>query len=235
MKFEPAKCPCCGADIQVPSGMEMAKCMFCGSTLVVKDAIQKLKISVSGEVTFNANIDSMVNSGNGFISLDKWSEAEKLFNNVIELDSLDYRGWWGLFLAKSKNMSIFNGYMNPIDITDAYTAIKLASTQVRSQLQSDLENYLHNAPVVYQINISRDKQLAGSEIQYYFLSIDDYDPLQLELGQTVTVQVPASSHKFSCWHLHNKNKPSTYSVNIDNNVSFRLRSNAMTGKVNIIR
>lgn len=33
MSFEAAKCPNCGANIQVPTDIEEARCMYCGSSI----------------------------------------------------------------------------------------------------------------------------------------------------------------------------------------------------------
>jgi predicted RNA-binding Zn-ribbon protein involved in translation (DUF1610 family) len=60
MPFEAAKCPSCGAAIQVPNEMVQARCVYCGSTLIVRDAIQRLKIEISGHVNV-AGLSSVEN------------------------------------------------------------------------------------------------------------------------------------------------------------------------------
>lgn len=106
MSFEAAKCPSCNASIQVPSDREKAVCMFCGNILVVKDAIQKLKVELNGPIVVDSNIETIIKSAHGFITLKKWDDAMRLFEKVIEQDSTDYRGWWGKFLVRSKNMTL---------------------------------------------------------------------------------------------------------------------------------
>ena len=44
MNFTAAKCPCCGANIQVDQNLERAFCSYCGSEILVQDAVQKIKI-----------------------------------------------------------------------------------------------------------------------------------------------------------------------------------------------
>ena len=50
MKLVAAKCPNCGASIDVDKDSESTKCDFCKSKIIVEDAIAKYKIELSGEV-----------------------------------------------------------------------------------------------------------------------------------------------------------------------------------------
>ena len=50
MKLVKAKCPSCGAAIEVDKNSDTTKCDYCGSKIVVDDAIAKFKLEVSGEV-----------------------------------------------------------------------------------------------------------------------------------------------------------------------------------------
>lgn len=50
MKIVAAKCPTCGANIEVDENSNRTKCDFCHSTIIVEDAIQRYKIDVSGSV-----------------------------------------------------------------------------------------------------------------------------------------------------------------------------------------
>lgn len=44
MKIVDAKCPCCGAQLNVDLGKKLATCEFCGTRFVVDDEVQRLKI-----------------------------------------------------------------------------------------------------------------------------------------------------------------------------------------------
>lgn len=44
MTLEPAKCPSCGANIEVNKDLEKTICQYCGTTVLIKDAIQKYKV-----------------------------------------------------------------------------------------------------------------------------------------------------------------------------------------------
>ena len=50
MKLVAAKCPNCGAKIDVDKDSDSTKCEYCKSKILIDDAIQKVKIDVSGNV-----------------------------------------------------------------------------------------------------------------------------------------------------------------------------------------
>lgn len=51
MNFTVAKCPSCGANVQVDQNLEHAFCSYCGSKIIVQDAVQKIKIVGPVEMT----------------------------------------------------------------------------------------------------------------------------------------------------------------------------------------
>ena len=50
MKLVAAKCPSCGANIDVDKDSDKTKCEFCHSTILVEDAIAKVKVEVTGNI-----------------------------------------------------------------------------------------------------------------------------------------------------------------------------------------
>ena len=50
MKLVPAKCPNCGANIEVDALGTATQCNYCKSAILVDDAIQKLKVELEGSV-----------------------------------------------------------------------------------------------------------------------------------------------------------------------------------------
>ncbi len=51
MPFEAAKCPSCGAAIQVPSETEETFCGYCGNRIITKAAISYYQVEISGSVS----------------------------------------------------------------------------------------------------------------------------------------------------------------------------------------
>jgi len=141
MALEAAKCPNCGAAIQVPDERESASCMYCGSILKVKEAIEKFKIELSGSVIVETSIEPMLKSAEGFLMLKRWDDAEKLFRKIIELNSTDYRAWWGLVSVYTKN---FTDFINE-NHTEFYgSALELADLPNRNKLEMIYREYCNN-------------------------------------------------------------------------------------------
>jgi len=141
MPFVPVKCPSCGGDIQLDNSNEGGFCVYCGSKVLYKDAVQKMELS--GSVKVQSNIEPMLKSAHGFLALGRWPQAEKLFENIIQQDSTDFRGWWGLFLAKTYSVqSQYYFDRHDKSDTDAYFAINIAPENKKSELQGILDSYL---------------------------------------------------------------------------------------------
>lgn len=168
MKYETAKCPSCGASIPVQPEFEQAFCPACGNRIVIKDAIQRHKVELSGPVVVDSNIDSIYKSANGFLQLEEWSDALQLFSKMIELDSTDYRGWWGIFLANTQNMRKFNqlGIDPPLDIKGAKNAIPMAPRVEKQKLISAYEEYLSTSPALHLMTLAWNKELLNSGLTY---------------------------------------------------------------------
>ena len=226
MPFEAAKCPNCAAAIQVPTDVEHAKCMYCGSTLVVKDAIQKLKIELSGSVIVDSNIESMLKSAEGFLTLEKWAESEKLFTKITEQNSTDYRGWWGLFLVKTHNMKLYNSVDSIIDISDADSAIEIAPEKAKIELKLALSEYKKNNPKMFRLRINRSHQMTGL-LASMNIKINDVKYLSILSGGTCMSDVPEGIYeiKFSCIHK------TIVAFEIHNDVSINIRLSSGVGKI----
>ena len=50
VSLKAAKCPSCGADIEVNPDLEKGICQFCGSTILIQDAIQKIRVEHTGTI-----------------------------------------------------------------------------------------------------------------------------------------------------------------------------------------
>jgi hypothetical protein len=194
MSFEAAKCPSCNASIQVPNDREKAVCMYCGNILVVKDAIQRLKVELNGPVVVDQNIETLIKSANGFIQLEKWEDAMKKFEKVIEQDSTDYRGWWGKFLVRTNNLTTFNSFDSKIDISDANAAIRMAPSSLKTELVKTLEEYVQKNPKECVLSFERQKKFEGLAFKYMQIKINNAEPFQIMMGETL--KIPALEGKY---------------------------------------
>ena len=88
----PAKCPNCGAQLELDDNMKKAECSFCKSTIIVDDAIAKYKIEVSGKVEVNGikGFDKRIEDAKKFIKLEKYIDAKRTLDLVLAEDPFNY-------------------------------------------------------------------------------------------------------------------------------------------------
>ena len=85
MKLTAAKCPSCGASIEVDRNEETAICQYCKSNIIIDDAVQKYKIELSGKVKVSGikdNEDRLKDAIN-YYELDEFKNAAATLNTII--------------------------------------------------------------------------------------------------------------------------------------------------------
>ena len=109
MPLVQAKCESCGGILQVESSLKAANCPHCGSAYVVQDAINYYN-SVTNIEHLHASVVNVVDESSAkarleaadtYIKLKKYEEAYKEYHNVVLIKPQDYRGWWGMIVAKT--------------------------------------------------------------------------------------------------------------------------------------
>lgn len=115
MKFVAAKCPSCGANIQVDEETKKCFCQFCGSQIFVEEAIQMIKGTV--QIDFKNQIDNFLIRANEFMEQKRYSDAEIYFNKVLDIDATNKEAKEGLAAAESvitsNNIFIERGQKRP--------------------------------------------------------------------------------------------------------------------------
>ena len=86
MELVAAKCPSCGADIQVPNNKDFAFCTFCGSNVKVRESVI---------MKSDVDTDNLVALGNVELQAKDYNEAMDYFTRVLEVDGKDHRAWLG--------------------------------------------------------------------------------------------------------------------------------------------
>lgn len=95
MKLVPAKCPSCGANIEVNENLEKAICQYCGTTVIIQEAVEKYKIEISGEVKVDG-IESkkeLLKNAEVLAELGKYTEANSKFTEYQQKYPDDYNGY----------------------------------------------------------------------------------------------------------------------------------------------
>ena len=91
IKLVAAKCPSCGANINVDSNLNNTKCEYCKTNIIVDEAIQKYKIEISGEVEVKnlPKFDGLMQIANRHYDNGEYEDAYPQYCAAVELNPLD--------------------------------------------------------------------------------------------------------------------------------------------------
>ncbi len=91
MKLSPAKCPNCGANIEVNENLEKAICQYCGTIVLIQDAIAKYKVELSGKVEVEGirGISKKLDDIRKYIAIEEYSQALQFAYKVIHEDEFN--------------------------------------------------------------------------------------------------------------------------------------------------
>lgn len=91
VKFTAAKCPSCGASLEVNEKLEKAMCQYCGDTILIKDAIAKIKVEHSGKVKVSSVKDSTdkLEIAKKYIKVGKENQALHVVSEILEENPFD--------------------------------------------------------------------------------------------------------------------------------------------------
>lgn len=86
MQLLAAKCPSCGADIQVPDNKDFAYCTFCGSNVKVRESVI---------VKSDVDVENLIALGNVELQAKDYNNAIEYFTRVLEVDGKNHHAWMG--------------------------------------------------------------------------------------------------------------------------------------------
>ena len=88
MKLVAARCPNCGANIDVDKDSDSTRCEYCKSKIIVEDAIQKVKVEMSGsvEVTNSTSVSKLLKIANQYYFDKEYKDALKYYEKALELN-----------------------------------------------------------------------------------------------------------------------------------------------------
>ncbi len=219
------KCPNCGGSIELDNKMERAFCLFCGSPFLVKDEIQRIQIQHTGSITISNDIEPLLKSAVGFCKLKKWPEATQLYQKMIVQNSTDYRGWWGLFLVKTQNMTLLHRQDGvkyfPLDISDARNAIEVAPPKAKIYLTQTVNDYLRKVYDVCRVQINI-KPIFASPQKGLSIKIDNGSFAYFPLDKPITLMIPRGDHLLSIYS--ETQRFSDYQLHIDSNLTLTIKS-----------
>lgn len=138
VKLKDAKCPNCGANIEVNDALEKTICQYCGSTVIIEEAIEKYKVELSGKVEVEGikGRNDKLTQAKKHMSLAEYDVAKKILLEIIADDQFDTEAYIELvkvdieLLEKmdfDKNVSRYknsNGWRLVDEIYNYYERIK---------------------------------------------------------------------------------------------------------------
>ena len=89
MKLVAAKCPNCGANLDVNPKQDATKCEYCHQAILIDDAIAKYKLEISGSVEVKnlPQYDNILKLANRNYNNKEYEEAYKSYDQLLKLDA----------------------------------------------------------------------------------------------------------------------------------------------------
>ena len=170
MKIVAAKCPNCGANIEVDSNSNTTKCEYCNSSIVVKEAIEKLKIEISGnvEVSNLPKFKNLVKLADRYYADGKVFEADEYYAKALELNPDDCI----TIIKQAICLDRHSEYFNFPDIT---SALKTISNILADKENSESEFNECIKKTIEYVKFIQEGELDTSQ---YKKASDRYKPLQ---------------------------------------------------------
>ncbi len=89
MKLVPAKCPNCGAELELDDNLKRTKCEYCKTTIIFDEAIQKYQIELNGKIKTTRDYSDRIETAEKYIKLKKYDNAKRVIREVFEKDELN--------------------------------------------------------------------------------------------------------------------------------------------------
>ena len=83
MKLVAAKCPSCGANINVDRSLKFTKCEYCNTEIIVQEAVENL---LKVELKDSPTLDNYIKIGNRYFDNYEYEEAYKAYSKAEEID-----------------------------------------------------------------------------------------------------------------------------------------------------
>lgn len=95
MKLTPAKCPSCGANIEVNDKLEKTICQYCGTQVLIEEAITKYQLEISGKVEVDGITSNkeLLNRVRKYIKLKEYDEARYIIDKIVGENSLNVEAY----------------------------------------------------------------------------------------------------------------------------------------------
>jgi hypothetical protein len=100
MEFEAAKCPDCGAAIQVSLEYDEATCQYCGTHISVQEAVEH-----AVDPAMAATAANLVVRARQCMTAQDFRQAYRFFTEALDHQAMNEAAWQGCLLAVSRNLT----------------------------------------------------------------------------------------------------------------------------------
>ncbi len=152
----PAKCPNCGAQLELDDNMKKAKCSFCNSTIIVDDAIAKYKIEISGKVEVDGikTNSNRLETAKKHFKIQEYDKARSCLKEAIKNDEFNIealselikndieiikRNNYEIWLSKYNERADTKGIVYFSELVDTFQ--RLQKLDEEKEYKKYLENY----------------------------------------------------------------------------------------------
>lgn len=172
MPLVAAKCTSCGGDLLVDPGQEAAVCKFCGTAFITEKAINNYNTTnitniskLDAEVVNVMSSESQENlhkTGQTFVQMKSYAEAEETFAKMQKKYPYDPRGWYGTLQVLSQDFTILYStaefYEKVLAAYDKYLVSVRQSGQDHAEQIKLIDHYVSQVDAAVEKKIQAEKE-----------------------------------------------------------------------------
>lgn len=154
--FVTATCPNCNSPLQIKEGQDFVKCEYCGTISSAPKAIeyhqhQSTSYNFSGAnpvVNFSngQDLETLVKNADMHLKLKNYADAQSIYAKISKEYPHDYRGWWGLILVESRELTNADFYIEKERVRSHKYYKETCLTDTFHRISFDWKNVKETAP-----------------------------------------------------------------------------------------
>lgn len=178
MKLVAAKCPSCGANIEVSPNDEATKCKYCGNAILVEDALKKFEVEVRGTVQISgiSSLENDLELGRQALDAKDWAKAYRVFSGAIDKKAVCYDAWNGCLCAMTQNFTYAEKLWVPINgsrgLEDVIiNCLKYCNINQRNAVIAKLSDFINSHSKRVRSDIARYQFGRAVTKVFFFVSL----------------------------------------------------------------
>ncbi|MBQ9657889.1 MAG: TFIIB-type zinc ribbon-containing protein [Clostridia bacterium] len=173
VKLRDAKCPNCGANIEVNENLEKSICQYCGGTVIIEEAIEKYKVELTGKVEVEGikGRSSKIAQARKHLAIGETEQAKVILQELIIEDQFDTEAYIELikiyvqdikdreFNENSSESTEPDNWAIVRELVGFYDRIKKIdeTNTADSELSDYMEDIKHYQELIEQVNNDEQK------------------------------------------------------------------------------